>query len=77
MMQRRYRADGWLGMLVGAKLYINFDGKYAFDDAYQMLLKELQGRGKDASEGMIGKYNLDGFTHWWHQRPISQRVYKI
>ena len=49
MMQRRYRADGWLGMMVGAKLYINFDGKYEFDEAYCMLLKELAGRGNSGN----------------------------
>ena len=47
MMQRHYRADGWLGMLLGSKLYINFDGKYTFEHAYSMLLKELKGRGRD------------------------------
>ena len=41
MMQRRYKPDGWLGMLMGVKLYINFDGKYEFDKAYQMLMKEM------------------------------------
>ncbi len=46
MMQRRYRADGWLGMLLGSKLYINFDGKYAFEHAYTLLLKELKERGR-------------------------------
>jgi len=47
MMQRYYKPDGWLGILIGAKLYINFDGKYEFDVASEMLLKELNGRGKD------------------------------
>jgi len=46
-MQRYYKPDGWLGILIGAKLYINFDGKYEFDVASEMLLKELNGRGKD------------------------------
>ncbi len=49
MMQRHYRPDGWLGMLLGSKLYINFDGKYTFEHAYTMLLKELKGRGRDAA----------------------------
>jgi len=34
-------------MLFGAKFYLNFDGKYEFDKAFQMLLTELRGRGKD------------------------------
>ena len=42
MMQRRYKPDGWLGMLMGVKLYINFDGKYEFEKAYQMLMKEMR-----------------------------------
>ena len=40
MMQRRYRPDGWLGMLLGARLYIDF-AKHDFETAYAMLMKEL------------------------------------
>lgn len=32
---------------MGAKLYINFDGKYTFDHASMMLLKELQRLGNE------------------------------
>ena len=46
MMQRHYKPDGWLGMVLGAKFYVNFDGKYEFDKAYEMLVKELNGKGK-------------------------------
>ncbi len=46
MMQRHYKPDGWLGLLLGSKFYINFDGKYEFEEAYEMLLRELKGRGK-------------------------------
>ena len=42
MMQRHYKPDGWLGMLMGAKKYINFDGKFEFATAYDMLLREMQ-----------------------------------
>ena len=53
MMQRHYKPDGWLGMLMGAKLYINFDGKYDFETAYQMLLKEMTPyiAAKDQTDG--------------------------
>ncbi len=53
MMQRHYKPDGWLGMMVGAKLYINFDGKHDFDTAYQMLMKEM--RGKDKPNNPLGE----------------------
>ena len=46
MMQRHYKPDGWLGMLLGSKFYINFDGKYEFEDAFEMLERELSGRGR-------------------------------
>ena len=47
MMQRNYQADGWLGMLVGTKLWIGFQNKQIVDSAVGKLIRELGGRGKD------------------------------
>ncbi|KAJ7387415.1 hypothetical protein OS493_004410 [Desmophyllum pertusum] len=47
MMQRNYKADGWLGMLVGTKLWIDFQSKQVIDLGVGKLVKELAGRGKD------------------------------
>ncbi|KAJ7387414.1 Vacuolar protein sorting-associated protein 33A [Desmophyllum pertusum] len=47
MMQRNYKADGWLGMLVGTKLWIDFKSKQVIDSGVGKLVKELAGRGKD------------------------------
>ena len=47
MMQRKYKADGWLGMLVGTKLWIDFQSKHVTDAGVGKLIKELGGRGKD------------------------------
>ena len=47
MMQRKYKADGWLGMLVGTKLWIDFQSKHVIDAGVGKLIKELGGRGKD------------------------------
>ena len=47
MMQRNYTADGWLGMLVGTKLWIGFQSKQVIDSGVGKLIKELGGRGKD------------------------------
>ncbi|KAJ7387416.1 hypothetical protein OS493_004411 [Desmophyllum pertusum] len=47
MMQRNYKADGWLGMLVGTKLWIGFQSKQVIDSGVGKLVKELAGRGKD------------------------------
>ena len=47
MMQRKYKADGWLGMLVGTKLWIDFQSKHVIEEGVRKLIKELGGRGKD------------------------------
>ena len=47
MMQRNYKADGWLGMLIGTKLRIDFQCKKDIDSGVGKLIKELGGRGKD------------------------------
>jgi len=47
MLQRNYTADGWLGMLVGTKLWIGFQSKQVVDSGVGKLIKELGGRGKD------------------------------
>ena len=40
-MQRGYRADGWLGFILGSKLFYDFSGKYPFEDRMSGLLKAL------------------------------------
>lgn len=47
MMQRNYTADGWLGMLVGTKLWIGFQSKQIVFSGVEKLIKELRGRGRD------------------------------
>ncbi|CAD5118691.1 DgyrCDS7375 [Dimorphilus gyrociliatus] len=41
MTQRGYKPDGWLGILMGSKFYINFDGKFSFSKALEKLLREI------------------------------------
>ena len=62
MMQHKYKADGWLGMLVGTKLWIDFQSKHVVESGVGKLIKELGGRGKDVDV-------TDGPTE-----PIVQRV---
>ena len=47
MMQRNFTADGWLGMLLGTKLWIDFQNKQVINSGVAKLIKELRGRGKD------------------------------
>lgn len=46
MVQKRYRPDGWLGFILGAKLYFDFSGKYPFEKPWNGLMKELKGMGR-------------------------------
>lgn len=42
-MQRGYQPDGWLGLLIGAKLYIEFSSHYPFEDKWNELQNRLRG----------------------------------
>jgi hypothetical protein len=64
MVQKRYRPDGWLGFILGAKLYFDFSGKYPFDKPWNGLLKELKGMGRlsvldNSASGMGRLFVLD------------------
>ncbi|KAL3892326.1 hypothetical protein ACJMK2_004542 [Sinanodonta woodiana] len=40
-MERGYQPDGWLGFLIGAKLFYEFSGKYAFEAKIKELIREI------------------------------------
>lgn len=59
MMERNYRPDGWLGMIVGTKLWIDFRNSYGIEAGVGKLLRELggrgrQGQGNDLTDGQLG-----------------------
>ena len=59
IMQKGYKPDGWLGMILGAKLFYDFSGKYSFESRISQLLKavhEAAGTGNgDATDGEAKK----------------------
>ncbi|XP_067664576.1 uncharacterized protein [Haliotis asinina] len=52
VMELKYRPDGWLGMILGSKLFFDFSGKYSFDSKIDGLKKELQRSLLDAEPGL-------------------------
>ena len=62
-MERGYLADGWLGFILGAKLFYEFSGKYPFESKIEELLKEIKvfkGRVEDKTvEGRINPENVE------------------
>lgn len=60
IVQKHYKPDSWLGALLGAKLYIDFSGKYQFEPKWNELIKELQAlnvltEGEDTVDSSEGK----------------------
>ena len=52
MMQRDYTPDGWLGIILGTRLWIDFRNDYKLSTSAEKLLKELGGRGlKNQAKG--------------------------
>ncbi|KAH9492766.1 hypothetical protein Btru_026264 [Bulinus truncatus] len=46
LMQNKYIPDGWLGFLLGSKIFYEFTGKYDFNSKLRELIKEIGNRGK-------------------------------
>jgi hypothetical protein len=56
IMQPGYKAGGWLGIINGSKLHIDFS-KHQFDDAFNSLLREIK-----AVQRSLGADQIDQAT---------------
>ena len=58
MMQRDYTPDGWLGIILGTRLWIDFSNDYKLSTSAEKLLKELGGRGLEnqAKGGRVNEH---------------------
>eukprot|EP00112_Aurelia_sp_Birch-Aquarium-sp1_P010573 Seg2253.5 transcript_id=Seg2253.5/GoldUCD/mRNA.D3Y31 product="hypothetical protein" protein_id=Seg2253.5/GoldUCD/D3Y31 len=45
-LERNYKPDGWLGMLAGSKVWLDFTEKSRFEGHLQLLLRQIGERGK-------------------------------
>ena len=45
-LERSYKPDGWLGMLAGSKVWLDFTEKSRFEGNMQLLLRQIGDRGK-------------------------------
>ncbi|XP_064644563.1 uncharacterized protein LOC135498267 [Lineus longissimus] len=68
ILQKDYTPDGWLGMMVGTKLYFDFSDENNFDFAVDGLIRELGDRGRVIADGGIGVCDFVG-------RSTSQESY--
>ncbi|KAI3383866.1 hypothetical protein SNEBB_006409 [Seison nebaliae] len=49
LMQAKYKADGWLGFLLGSKIYVDASGKYAEGLMVKRLMKQIDTHAKAAN----------------------------
>ena len=57
IVKANYRPDGWLGMIVTGKLYVNFQ-KLGFDHAYDKLTNEIDRYRKNGSHAIVSRIPL-------------------
>ncbi|KAJ8310041.1 hypothetical protein KUTeg_011906 [Tegillarca granosa] len=43
-MEKNFKPDGWLGFIIGSKLFFDFSGKYSFESKIEGLLRELHAK---------------------------------
>jgi hypothetical protein len=49
LMQSGYKPSGWLGIIIGAKLYVDF-AQFQFDAAFDLLIREIRAVRGDSGE---------------------------
>ena len=47
MLQRDYKPDGWLGIIIGTKLWIDFRNSFSVEGGTEKLMRELGDRGRE------------------------------
>ena len=53
MMDYRYKPDGWLGIIVGSKFWIDFSERHKLDTNVDKLIRELGNRGKNTAQETV------------------------
>ena len=54
-MERNYNPTGWLGFLIGSRLFFDFSGVYPFEKKMEDLLREINIHLKRNSPGALAK----------------------
>ena len=47
ILERNYKPDGWLGMLVGSKVWLDMTQESKFEGHMQILIRQIGERGKN------------------------------
>ena len=56
-LERNYKPDGWLGMLAGSKVWLDFTEESKFEGHMQMLMRQIGDKGKSERSPKIINVN--------------------
>lgn len=56
-LERNFKPDGWLGMLAGSKVWLDFTEESKFEGHMQMLLRQIGEKGKSERGANIAYVN--------------------
>ncbi|CAH1788063.1 unnamed protein product [Owenia fusiformis] len=77
-MQRDYKPDGWLGAMLGDKLFIDFSGKYPFEDKIKELVAYIKKTGMDSLMPVENEKNkLKGKPVKWDKTQVASWLTEI
>ena len=74
ILEKAYKPDGWLGLILGSKIYINFT-KNDFDECIKRLIKEVIQLNKSIGDAK-GKRTLDNKIKQPIEKEVIQKLIK-
>lgn len=78
-MEKDYKADGWLGFIIGAKLFYEFSGKYEYGDKVNELIREVQEAVEGSTDMLVEvpkhveKLTMEVFIFFYVYNDIRQQ----
>ena len=67
MMEKNYTPDGWLGIIMGTKLWIDFCEKHVVTSGLEKLVKQLKDRGRQMQEQPVQGKDVKETCRYVHE----------
>ena len=85
ILQKAYKPNGWLGLILGSKIYVDTT-KYEFEDVIRRVVKEIENlkiinheialpnNGDDNKVLNISKWSSSQVTQWLNEKKIHSAI---